>query len=175
LDYSKEFKIPFKGLQIGRHHFSWEIGKGFFEEFENTDIEDCRVGLALELDVLERMFTLDFTITGELMVICDRCLETMLLPIDTKHRYIIRVGHELKEESDDVLVIPENEYRIDIYQLLYDYIILAIPLKKVHAEDADGHPGCDHRILEILDKLSRKAMVDPRWEPLLNIKSEKND
>jgi uncharacterized protein len=175
MDYFKAFKIPFKGLAIGRHHFEYEIEKGFFEGFENHDIKDCRIELSLELEVHERMFTLDFLISGEINVLCDRCLEIMLLPLDIRQRYIIKLGHELKEESEDVLIIPENEYRIDIYQLVYDYIVLGVPLKKVHPDDADGNSGCDCRILEILDNLSRKTMADPRWEPLSNVKLDKNN
>jgi uncharacterized protein len=175
MDYSKAFKIPFKGLALGRHPFDYEIGKGFFEEFENQDIKDSRLKLLLELEVHERMFTLDFFISGEINVLCDRCLENLWFPVDIRQRYIIKLGHEWKEESEDVLVMPENEYRIDIYQLVYDYIVLGVPMKKVHPNDAEGNAGCDRRILEILDNLSKKTMADPRWEPLSKVKSDKNN
>jgi uncharacterized protein len=175
LDYSKVFKIPFKGLKIGRHEFKWEIGKAFFESFEYTDIEDCRLEINLTLEIHERLFNLDFNIAGDISVFCDRCLENLLLPLDNRHRYIIKLGHELTEESEDVLIIPENEYQIDIYQLVFDYIVLAIPLKKVHPEDAEGNPGCEPKILQILDTLSGSKMADPRWEPLSKVKLENNN
>ncbi|MFU8843237.1 MAG: YceD family protein [Bacteroidales bacterium] len=175
MDYSKAFKIPFKGLKIGRHDFKWEVGKEFFEPFEYTDIEECRLAVNLTLEIQERLFNLDFNIVGEVSVYCDRCLGKLLLPLNSGYRYIIKLGHEFKEESEDVLIIPENEYRIDIYQLVFDYIVLAVPLKKVHPEDAEGNPGCEPGILQILDKLSGNTMADPRWEPLSKVKLDKNN
>ena len=135
----KAFKIPFKGLNLGSHQFEWKINKSFFELFDNEDILNCHLHVHLEMDKTERMFTLDFKIIGDLEVECDRCLDNLVIPTSIHEQYFIKLGHERKEESDEILIIPENDFEIDVSEIVHDFIILSMPIKKVHGEDNKGN------------------------------------
>jgi uncharacterized metal-binding protein YceD (DUF177 family) len=166
----KEFNIPFKGLGLGTHQYEWEIGKKFFDAIENPDILNCDLIVKMELDRQERMMVLGFRITGEIETECDRCLGQLILPADIHQNYIIKFGHEHIEESEEVLVISESEYQIDVSGLIFDYVSLYLPIKKVHGDDENGDTLCEGEVLSRLNEIAKNEEVDPRWEALKNIK-----
>ena len=170
----KQFKIPFKGLSLGAHDYDWEVDNRFFEAIENPDVLDCKVWVNLRLEKQERMMVLEFDISGHLYVCCDRCLEKFNLPLNISENYFIKFGEEYKEESESILVIPETEYQIDISELIFDFISLAIPIKKVHLEDKEGNSTCSETALSRLAELSEQKRSDPRWDALKNIKLDNN-
>lgn len=174
MNYLKQFKIPFKGLSLGVHDYDWALDKKFFDAIENPDVLDCRVDVLLNLEMKERMMILDFTLNGNITVSCDRCMEEMELPIQLEEQYFIKLGEELMEESESVLVIPENEYQIDVSSLVYDFISLAIPIRKTHPENQEGKTTCNAETLSMLNELSHKETTDPRWDALKNIKLDNN-
>ena len=170
----KQFKIPFKGLSLGAHEYDWEVDKRFFEAIENPDVLDCKVWVKLRLEKQERMMVLEFDISGDLHVACDRCLENFDLPLNISENYFIKFGEEYKEESESILVIPETEYQFDISELIFDYISLAIPIKKVHPEDDAGNSTCAESALSRLADLKEQKGSDPRWDALKDIKLDNN-
>ncbi|MCF8267802.1 MAG: DUF177 domain-containing protein [Ignavibacteriales bacterium] len=171
----KVFIIPFKGLSLGVHEYQWDITKKFFELLENQDIKDCNLQVNLSLEKQERMLNLMFEISGELEVECDRCLGKLVLPVQINEPYFIKFGEERIEESEEVLVIPESDYQIDISELIFDYISLSLPIKKVHGEDKKGNSLCDPEILNKLNRYSEKSEIDPRWEALKKLKLDNNN
>lgn len=175
MNYLKDFQVPFRGLKIGTHDYAWEIDKKFFEIFENPDVNDCDLKVNLQLEKQERMLILDFEISGTIVSNCDRCLGDLEIPVQIREQYIVKLGRERKEESVSVMIIPETDYRINISNLIFDFITLAIPIKKVHQEDNAGIPGCDPKILKILDDLSHHSVFDPRWDALKNLKIDNNN
>ena len=53
------------------------------------------------------MFEMDFRIEGVVSVPCDRCLDDVEIPIETRNRLVVKFGKEYAEESEEVVVIPE--------------------------------------------------------------------
>ncbi|MBN2172690.1 MAG: DUF177 domain-containing protein [Bacteroidales bacterium] len=172
MDNLKDFIIPFRGLSLGVHKYDWEIGKKFFESIENTEIQDANITVSLELEKQERLMILNFLIEGEMVVLCDRCLDDLKLTITTKETFYVKIGAvEMgMEEAENILVIPETEYKIDIGLLVNEFITLSLPLKKVHGEDENGISECNPEALKKLEELSAKNKIDPRWDKLKNIK-----
>ncbi len=60
------------------------------------------------------------------------CLDDMNLDVDTQSRLIVKFGKEYSEESDEIVIIPEEEGEINIAWFLYEFIALTIPIKHVH-------------------------------------------
>jgi uncharacterized metal-binding protein YceD (DUF177 family) len=166
----KDFIIPYKGLRLGEHVFEWDLTKKFFEQNENPDILDCDLKLVLKLEKKARMLELFFLISGWLEVPCDRCLGPLKLSTNIKENYYIKFGTERKEESDEVMIIPESEYQFDISPLVFDFISLSIPMKRVHESDGLGDKGCDEEMIRKLENLNNEKQSDPRWDALKKIK-----
>ncbi|MCD4696046.1 MAG: DUF177 domain-containing protein [Bacteroidales bacterium] len=171
----KDFIIPYKGLSLGEHQFDWDLSQAFFELLKNQDIMDCNVHVALSLEKQERMLILEFDISGHIEVECDRCLGKLKMPVQINEPYYIKFGSEREEESEEILIIPETEYQLDVSVLIYDFISLSLPIKKVHGKDKEGISLCDPKALKRLNQVSYKNKIDPRWEALKNINLEKNN
>ena len=79
----------------------------------------------------------------------------MEIPVDTHNRLVVKFGKEYAEESDEVVVIPEEEGAINLAWFLYEFIALAVPMKHVHA------PGkCNKAMSTKLKKHTAKSTDD---------------
>ena len=163
-----QYTIQFSGLKPGRHDFEFEIDKKFFESIEYSELQDGKLNVALALDKQTNMLVLDFVVAGDVNVPCDRCGEDFLLPLSAKERLIIKFGEQTTEVAEDVILIPHNESEINVAHFIYEYIILALPQKRVHPEGK-----CDTETLKRLEKLedetNKNKNTDPRWDGLKNI------
>ena len=133
--YLKQFVIQFSGLKIGRHDYEFELGDLFFEHFKIEDVNNGKVHAEFSLLKRENGLELDFEFSGTLDGACDRCLESLEFPIEGENSIQVKFGDKHSEENDELFVIAPEEYQIDIAPLLYEFISLQVPLRKVHEED----------------------------------------
>lgn len=168
-----EFIIPFKGLSDEVHNFEFDIDRQFFEVIEDTDIRDGEVKVWLVFDKQPRLFTLQFTLQGEVMLACDRCLSDLTLPVDAENTLYIRLGDHAEEESEDVILMPDTEYQIDVSNFIHEFIVLSLPMRKVHGEDDAEGSSCDPDMLSRLNEHPQSDDIDPRWEALKKLKDNK--
>lgn len=167
MDTTKDFIIPFKGLSSGSHTFRFEIDDEFFESFEYFESERGNLLVDLELIKESAHLELIFKIEGNIKLECDRCLEEMIYPVTGGYRLIVKFGDEYGEESDEIVVIPLSESRIDIGQYVFEYINMLLPIQRVHEDEE----MCDQKVIDKLHKHS-KQQSDPRWEALKGIKNK---
>ena len=164
----QEYSIQFSGLKPGKHEYEFEIGNRFFEDIEYSEIKQGKVDVSLELDKHSIMLVLVFKISGEVKVTCDRCADEFFLPIEDTQQLIVKFGDEAVEESEDVIVLPRNEKEINLSQYIYEYIILALPTKRLHPEGKCNKEAI--KKLKNLEKHTKENQSDPRWDGLKNIK-----
>lgn len=101
------------------------------------------------------MFEMNFRINGVVMVPCDRCLDDMEVPIETQNRLSVKFGKEYAEESEEIVVIPEDEGSINLAWFLYEFVALTVPMKHVHP------PGkCNKGMSSKLRKHTAKSADD---------------
>ena len=170
MDYLKQFVIPFSGLSVGNHEYEFDLADEFFESFDYSEIKEGHVKISCRLERQERMLIFEFDINGNVMAPCDRCLEEFSLPIEGTQRLIVKFGESDEEESDEVIMIHENQNEIDLSQLFYEYVNLMIPLRKVHGVDEHGNSLCNSQVIEKLNQYIERHPEDPRWEPLRKLK-----
>ena len=169
-----EFHISFTGLKDGQHSFDFQIGKTFFEAFEEDRIEDSMIHLKLNLNKSDSMLQWEFNFDGQVQVACDRCTGLFWHPIDLNEMLIVKFGPETIEESENVLVLNEIEHEIPLEQYIYEFISLSLPMKLTHPEDEDGNSDCDMDFLENYSNEPRsdEDEIDPRWAALKKLKKE---
>ena len=129
------------------------------------------------------MFELHFTFQGWIEVNCDVTNELFQQPIDTSIDVVVTFGDEYNDENEDLLIIPHSEFKINIAQYIYEAIVLAIPLKRIHPGVNDGslHSEVLEKLkeFEIRDKEEElkedtNSTIDPRWDKLKEIQIDKN-
>ena len=173
MEKENEFLIPVSGLALGVHDFKFDIKDGFFAERDYSEVRQGEVTVNLEVEREETMMTLNFQLEGKVLVTCDRCADEFFIPIQGEQVFYIKFGADEAEESDDVAVVPAEEHAYDVSSLIYEYIILAIPMHRVHP---DGE--CNPKVLEMLshdeEPSEKEGEMDPRWAALKDVKIEDN-
>lgn len=179
MDIRKQYRIPFTGLKLGLHKFKFEAGEEFFRSFEESVIGKSDVHIDVTFDKRESFFVLDFSIGGTVQVDCDRCLEQFNQEIIDEHRVYVKFDDEAKrrhEEDEDIIYISHNDVYVDLSQLIYELVNVSLPLQKICPPKADGSPGCNEKVLKILEgkqTKKEKKEPDPRWAALAKLKVKK--
>ncbi len=138
-------RIETRGLAQGRHRFRFEVDGAFFEAYESEVISDA--GLEVEADI-ERSsagMALELGIEGTVTVRCDRCLADLVIPVKEHVHFAISGNDDAVEGADDILCPDSRDGSVDLDQVIYDYVNLALPIRKVHP---DG--GCDPKMMELM-------------------------
>ena len=165
----KLYNVDLKNLSPGVHEFEYLLENKFFVDIDGTEVQKGKVKVHLTVKRSSMMFEMNFQIEGVVVVPCDRCLDDMEIPIDTHNRLVVKFGKEYAEESDEVVVIPEEEGAINLAWFLYEFIALAVPMKHVHA------PGkCNKAMSSKLKKHNRqkvrmrpKTILRMTWEVMI--------
>ena len=173
MEKENEFLIPVSGLALGVHEFTFDINDDFFADMDYSEVKQGKVRVELEVLREELMMTLSFHVKGQVRVPCDRCADEFDIPIQSEQVFYIKLGAEEVEESDDVAVVPAEEHAYDVRSLIYEYIILSIPIHRVHPEGE-----CNPQVLALLshdeESSEEQETTDPRWAALKDVKIEDN-
>lgn len=160
------YKIPFKGLKLGKHQFNYLIEKAFFESYPYDEFIDTTINLVVDFNKKDTIFELHFIMQGTVRINCDVSGEEFDQPVKSTYNLIVNFGSEFNNENDQILTIPHNEYELDIAQYIYEMIILSVPTKRIHPGVLDG--TLQSKALDKLEELQnkKKEQIDPRWEKL---------
>ena len=162
------YKIPLHGLKEGLHEYNFEIGKRFFEQFEDSEIKEGELVAVASLAKRSTHMDLILNIQGRVMISCDRCLEMFSQEIISENRLLIKVGKRWDDDDPDLLTIPTDEIELDLAQYLYEFIHLALPIKRIHPDNADGTTSCNPDMLKKIHEHNsgNENEHDPRWDQL---------
>ncbi len=170
----KEFSVNIIGLSNKVHQYEFQLGNSFFEHYGNDIVSGGEFRVEVALDKRETFIEADFTISGKAKLICDRSLETFDFPISLKPKMVFKFGEEEKEVSDEIMIIPRDKTSLELGQLIYEFICLAMPLKKVHprfqTEEDDDEESEGKIIYTSGAAEDEPETIDPRWEKLKKLK-----
>ena len=146
------YKVELASLKEGHYEQDFEIKKDFFENMENSDILDADVHVHLNLEKRRDAYDCTFTLKGTIQIPCDRCLDPIDHEVDTVYHVIVKYGDSYDDGADNLLVIPYSNSYLNVAYILYDTILLTIPLRHVHplgkcnramADALRKHKRCD--------------------------------
>jgi uncharacterized metal-binding protein YceD (DUF177 family) len=124
---------------------------------------------------------------GEIILLCDRCLEPYPQPLYTRNRVIYSFDKFKQFDGDDeVIPCNKDESRLSLVQELYDFMAIQVPLR--HIAPKEVHL-CDPEVLRLLhldpdgnpppnlpapepdnNDDDDSGEIDPRWAALKNLK-----
>lgn len=187
MKFWKTFDIEVIKFKEGRHVIDFEIGDAFFQNFEDNEIvEKGNLAVRAILDKGANLIEVNFHIHGSVQLTCDRSLEVFDHPLDFPEKMVYKYGSEEKEIDENVFMITRDTPVINVAQLIYEFILLALPLKKIHPDHRNelddeelevegGYVYIDDE-LESDDENSESTEeikpVDPRWEQLKKLKNK---
>ena len=171
----ESYKIDLKGLKEAETSCEFDLDDQFFEALDGSQLEHGALHVSVSIRKMAGLYEFQFHTSGTVVVVCDRCLDDMNQPIEADNKLLVKLG-DTYSEDDDTVTVDENEGILDLSWFIYEFIMLAIPIKHVHA------PGkCNSAMTQKLEELSgavrsskeEAEAIDPRWEALkeLRIKS----
>ena len=165
------FTIPISGLKEGWHSYDFEINNDFFNLFEESEVIEGMLKAFVDADKRSSHIDLTIKIDGAVMIPCDRCLEVFSYPLFCENRLVVKFGKEHDETDPDIITIPVEEHELDLKQHFYEYILLALPIQRLHPDDENGNSTCDPEMIRKLNEhiLNNENGIDPRWGELKKI------
>jgi len=162
------YSIAFKGLSQGKHIFDYEIDGNFFAEFDGGVVDKGKINVRISLEKQSSLMILWFDLKGTIQVQCDRCLEMYDQPIKSNERIFVKFGEKEFSDGDDVIWVSTNDYQLNVAQLIYEFICLAVPIKKIHPDDENGNTTCDPEMIKKLDEyiIRESEENSPVWNDL---------
>jgi uncharacterized metal-binding protein YceD (DUF177 family) len=171
-----EYMVRFPGLKDRTDTFEFLLDDSFFAFHEEADWCGGEVQVTVEMNKKPDVIALHFRLKGNVRVTCDRCLEAFSKEIETEETLFLKYGDEPGELENNILVISREQHQLDVAHFLYEVILLALPVRKVHPEGPSGQPGCNPAMIEKLEQHTvseENKETDPRWEELKKL-IEKN-
>ncbi|MBN7810668.1 DUF177 domain-containing protein [Algoriphagus sp. H41] len=189
MKFWKSFDIEVIKFKEGKHEIDFEIGDSFFQNFEDNEIvRKGKLTTRVIMDKGANVIELTFHIQGTVQLTCDRSLELFDHPLDFSEKMIYKYGAVEQEIDENVYMITRDTPSINVAQLIYEFILLALPAKKIHPDYVneldDEDLEADGGYVYIDDELDEEAEdeaqetgeepkpVDPRWEQLMKLKNK---
>jgi len=174
--WKSKYDVEFKGLKESLHEFNFEANKKFFEHFEQSLVSNGNIAIKVKLEKRSAFLKLHFKLKGWVELTCDRCLGNYQQKIKHKAEMLVKFSETIHEDDIDVMWILPEEHQLNLAQLIYELIMLSIPLKHIHPTNKNGFSECDNEMIEKLNNhinpdLEAKNETDPRWDELKKLRN----
>ena len=167
------YSVNIVGLSNKEHQFHYEFGDEFFRKYGADLVSEGKFLTDLLLTKHETFIEVVFKIKGTARLTCDRSLEPFDFPIEKDNKIVFKYGDEYQEITDEIVIIPRDTATLELGQYIYEFIALAIPLKKLHPRFADEADDLEGKIVYSSEKSEEKEdeeEIDPRWNILKKLK-----
>ena len=188
------YKVELKNLSPGVHEYEYFLENKFFVDIDGDEVQKGKVKVNLTVKRTSMVFDMNFQLEGIVYVPCDRCLDDMELHVSTQNKLVVKFGKEYAEESEEIVIIPEEEGEINLAWFIYEFIALAIPMKHIHAPGkcnkamssklkkhtarrADDEDEFDEEAADdiVVDDDAADMPSDPRWDALKGLVENDNN
>lgn len=182
--FDQHYSLNLARLKPGRQSETFELDRAFFEHLDFSPIKEGSLSATLDIVKYDRHLDVKFHIAGFVKLDCDRCLEPYDQEVDTTQRIIYAFDPDTRFDDTEVITVEEDEQELSVVQELYDFIQIALPLRRVPPPAVHV---CNPDVLALLGldpkgkplKKAPKAPdddeIDPRWEVLKKLKQQPED
>lgn len=177
-----KYNVELKGLKTETLNLEFYLNNNFFADIDGEEFQRGTVNAKVSVRKNREVFDFTFVLNGTVIVPCDRCLDDLEIDIVAENTLKVKLGESYADEGD-IVVVPEDEGDINLAWYLYEFIALALPMKKVHApgkcnremtgrlKKYNCNDGSDE---ENFESEAEEKVIDPRWESLKNIQIEED-
>lgn len=168
-------EINIISLKEKQHTFQFQIDDAFFAAYQSDIVQKGKLGVEVLLDKSSSMIQVNLMVTGTIELVCDRSLDVFDYPVEVSKRVIFKFGDQHEELSDEITVIPYGEESLDLGPMVYDFVVLEVPMKKLHPRFAEESPTEHDKLIYTAETAPKPAADedkgDPRWEALRKLKN----
>ena len=185
-----QYNIVLKDITDGTRVNEYELDDVYFAKIDSPEVQKGKVRAKVSVVKKTDVYEISFNLEGTILIPCNRCLDDMEQYIKHSEKIQVKFGKTYSEDNE-IVIIPESEGSINVAWFLYEFIVLNIPIKHIHA------PGeCNKNMVDKLkrhitrqkddtednslfeidddDLTTEDSQVDPRWDNLQNINFDNN-
>lgn len=174
----ERYRVNIVGLSNKIHHFEYELGDDFFARYGTDLISKGLFHVDVTINKHETFLEVTFDVKGKARLTCDRSLEEFDYPIETHNMVVFKYGDEDREVTEEIMMIQRDTPSLELGQFIYEFIGLAVPMKKLHPRFADEEKNNGDeeggKIVYSSSSVKKEEKtedeIDPRWEKLKNLK-----
>ena len=154
MDKFRNYDVAFTGLKNGKHGFKFEVEQSFFDLFETEqEFTNAHINVDVALEKHTTFLDLEVTISGKVDLICDITAEEFSHPINNSIKILVKFGEEYDDSNEEIITIPHGDSAFNIAQIIYEAVMLSIPMKKIS-------PNVNDKDIELIEKFSPKIEED---------------
>jgi Predicted metal-binding, possibly nucleic acid-binding protein len=181
------YNIVLKDINDETRIIDYDLDDAYFKKIDSPEVQKGNVKAKVTVQRKQSAYELQFLLDGSVFIPCDRCLDEMEQQIHYKEKLQVKFGDKFADE-DDFVIVPEYEGAINVAWFLYEFIVLNIPIKHVHAtgecnktmvsklkrhithqKDDDSDESSSLEFDDDDDFTTKEIQTDPRWDSLQNI------
>jgi len=168
----KRFIIDIYRMRNQLHQFDYEIDESFFGNFEQDLVRKGKLSASVDLEKNNSFIHMAIGLQGTVELTCDRSLERFQYPIEETCKVVFKYGDEECEIDHDVVMITRDTQQIDVGQYIFEFISLAVPMKKLHPRYSDDEEYGS--LVYSSENITEEQIVefDPRWDKLKRLKKK---
>ncbi|MEQ8336541.1 MAG: DUF177 domain-containing protein [Cyclobacteriaceae bacterium] len=169
----REYQIDIFNLSNQLHEFEFAIDDALLSMTENSALTRGKGNCKLLMQKSETMMTLHFSIAVEVGLTCDRSLDSYSYPMNIEEDYIIKFGEVDDDSHEEYTIIRKDTPSIYVDSLIYEFISLAVPMKKLHPRyEGQETPDLIYSTKISDEEEKTEEVADPRWEALKKLKDK---
>lgn len=177
----KSFTINFSSLSDGEHLFDYQIDSKFLKHFEAALVQEADLKVQLRLVKFIHSLELHYQLSGTVATTCDICAGDLDLPVEGEELITVKIVRTIPKDADEynVVYIQEGQHSLYLGDMIYELVMLSIPMRTVHPLDEDGNSTCDPAVLEYLNQSLEASEEDEQedegggssvWDALKKLK-----
>lgn len=178
MNTKKPYEIDVAALDAGKNSFEFVFDNAFFSTIEQDIIQKGSIKSQVIIDKSELMMRVKIINKGTVELICDRTLLPFDFELETDNGLIFNFSDRNEEINEEVILIRRDTAILDLSIYIYEFIILGIPLKKIHPDyiRKDEEENDDNILIyssishEDQPEDSNIDILDPRWAALKKLK-----
>jgi len=180
---SNPYEIEIFQLTDKIYTYRFQINDSFFENREDSLVEKGNLTVDVEIEKSASLINMTMKIVGVVELTCDRSLESFDFNIDVTEDVVFKFGLENKELDENLYEIAKDTLSLDMNSLIYEFVCLQIPYKKLHPKFQSSEDENDDEVMvyrsstddEITDENEEEESInpetiDPRWKSLLKLR-----
>ena len=134
----RPLRIPIAHRAEGTYQYDFELKPSFFASFAHSIIPKGKGHIHVQVQKTRTLIQVDFHIQCAIGLCCDRTLKPYTQSLDICKKMMVKFAEKEELCDENVLFLPYHTSHMTLDQHIYDYICLALPMRKLHPSEKDA-------------------------------------
>lgn len=128
------YRLYLRDLPEGVFEVSYLLDDEFIARGKAFELYGGEVEVVLNGTRAGEVFHVSFSLKGEVDTPCTRCEEPLRYPLSESFQMVIKLGEVYADDGDQELIVPRTSPTLELDDLLYNFLVLSLPLRRVHPD-----------------------------------------